>query len=175
MRTRCRWFPNAEPVTTTTAVTETTVETPDTTVPLPEFPEQRTDLVHGAPTWAVVLAGAANPEDPAILTAEQAATDAGYNTGWTDCDEGAAEALGMQAGIITLSVYFETEEDAEMAAEAFAIIAEDKRATRSSGPHVVGGYLDGGDVILYAGTNDDLVSVSVSSAEFDSLRRALAR
>ena len=110
----------AEPVTTTTAVTETTVETPDTTVPLPEFPEQRTDLVHGAPTWAVVLAGAANPEDPAILTAEQAATDAGYNTGWTDCDEGAAEALGMQAGIITLSVYFETEEDAEMAAEAFA-------------------------------------------------------
>lgn len=62
-----------------------------------------------------------------------------------------------------------------MAAEAFAIIAEDKRATRSSGPHVVGGYLDGGDVILYAGTNDDLVSVSVSNAEFDSLRRALAR
>ena len=102
----------AEPVTTTTAVTETTTEPTRTTMPLPAFPEQRTELVHGEPTWAVVLAGAADPEDPAIVAAEQAATDAGYTVGWTDCDEGAAEALGMPAGTITLSVYFETEEDA---------------------------------------------------------------
>jgi len=104
---------------TTTAPT-TTVITTETTIPPPGFPEQRTDLGHGDPTWAVVLAGAVDPEDPAITAAEQAAVEAGYTTGWTDCDEGAAEALGMPGGTITLSVYFDTEGDAEAAAAAFA-------------------------------------------------------
>lgn len=111
------------PVTTaapsTTAAPETTIP-PETTVPLPEFPPERTDLAHGGPTWAVVLAGGSTPEDPAIVAAEAAAQDAGYTSAWTDCDEGAAEALGMSGGTITLSVYFETEEDAEAAAAAFA-------------------------------------------------------
>lgn len=110
---------------TTTAAPETTIPPattvpPETTVPLPEFPPERTDLAHGGPTWAVVLAGGSTPEDPAIVAAATAAQDAGYTSAWTDCDEGAAEALGMSGGTITLSVYFETEVDAEAAAAAFA-------------------------------------------------------
>jgi hypothetical protein len=60
-------------------------------------------------------------------------------------------------------------------AETFEIIAEEGRATRTSGPHLVGGYVDNADVILYAGTTDDLVSVSVTRGDFDALREALAR
>jgi hypothetical protein len=60
-------------------------------------------------------------------------------------------------------------------AETFEILAAEKRATRAQGPHVVGGYVDGGDVVLYAGTTDDLVSVSVNGSDFESLRQALAR
>ena len=59
-------------------------------------------------------------------------------------------------------------------AETFEIIAAEKRATRTQGPHMVGGYIDGGYVVLYAGTPDDLVSVSLNSSEFDSLRAAMA-
>jgi len=60
------------------------------------------------------------------------------------------------------------------AAETFEIIAGEQRATRQQGPHVVGGYLAGEDVVLYAGTTDDLVSVAVSLADFGALREALA-
>ncbi len=112
-----------EPPDTTVQPDSTTTEiivTSEATEPLPAFPDQRTELSHGGTTWAVVLAGAETAEDPAMIAAEQAAVDAGYETGWTDCDEGAAEALGMPAGTITLSVYFETEEDAALAAAAFA-------------------------------------------------------
>ena len=59
-------------------------------------------------------------------------------------------------------------------AETFEIIAAEKRATRTQGPHMVGGYIDGGYVVLYAGTVDDLVSVSLNSSEFDSLRGVMA-
>ena len=59
-------------------------------------------------------------------------------------------------------------------AETFEIIAEEKRATRTQGPHIVGGYLDGGDVVLYAGTTDDMASVSIAPADFDALRETLA-
>lgn len=58
-------------------------------------------------------------------------------------------------------------------AETFDIIASEKRATRSQGPHMVGGYIEGGYVVLYAGTQDDLVSVSLNSSEFNALREAL--
>ena len=51
----------------------------------------------------------------------------------------------------------------------------EKRATRTQGQHLVGGYIDGGYVVLYAGTQDDLVSVSLNSSEFDALRQALSR
>jgi hypothetical protein len=60
-------------------------------------------------------------------------------------------------------------------AETLEIIASEKRATRTQGQHLVGGYIDGGSVILYAGTQDDLVSVSLTVSEFDALRQALTR
>ena len=108
------------PPTTTQAPT-TTVPEPATTTTLPPFPPARDQLVHGDPTWAVVLAGSADPGDTVLAEAELAAGEAGYTTGLTDCDEGAAEALGMPAqGTYTVSVYLETEEDAEAAATAFA-------------------------------------------------------
>lgn len=94
---------------------------PETTTTLPPFPPARDQLVHGDPTWAVVLAGSEDPADPVLAEAEQAAEEAGYTTGLTDCDDGAAEALGLPApGTYTVSVYLETEEDAEAAAVAFA-------------------------------------------------------
>ncbi len=104
----------AAPVTTTTTAATTTV-----TVDLPDFPPAREDLEHGGTTWAVVLAGAEDADDPVIQDAIQAAEDAGYVTGPTDCDEGAADALGATGYVLTVSVYFETESDARAAAAAF--------------------------------------------------------
>jgi hypothetical protein len=60
-------------------------------------------------------------------------------------------------------------------AETFQIIADEGRATRAQGPHVVGGYLSGSEVVIYAGSQDDLLSVTVSSADFASLREAIAQ
>jgi hypothetical protein len=60
-------------------------------------------------------------------------------------------------------------------AETFEIIADENRATRTSGPHLVGGYVTGEEVTLYAGTTDDLASVTLSRIDFDELRVALAR
>src|SRR3954454_16009527 len=59
--------------------------------------------------------------------------------------------------------------------ETFEIIADEQRATRTSGPHLVGGYAVGDQVTLYAGTADDLVSVTLTRIDFDELRVALAR
>jgi hypothetical protein len=60
-------------------------------------------------------------------------------------------------------------------AETFEIIADEGRATRASGPHLIGGYLEGQRVTVYAGTTDDLVSVVLNRIDFDELRVALAR
>jgi hypothetical protein len=60
-------------------------------------------------------------------------------------------------------------------AETFEIIADENRATRTSGAHLVGGYVVGDKVTLYAGTTDDLASVTLSRIDFDELRVALAR
>lgn len=90
-----------------------------TTASTPEFPPPRGDLEHGGSTWAVVLAAAPTPEDPAIAAAVEAAEDAGYQGGPTDCDEGAAEALGRADDSYTVSVYFGTEVEARAAALAF--------------------------------------------------------
>ena len=59
-------------------------------------------------------------------------------------------------------------------AETFEIIATEGRATRSQGPHIVGGYKADSDVVLYAGTQDDLVSVTLGGSDFESLREAIA-
>jgi hypothetical protein len=58
-------------------------------------------------------------------------------------------------------------------AETFQIIADEGRATRGQGPHVVGGYRAGEEVVLYAGTQDDLLSVTVSASDFAALREAI--
>jgi hypothetical protein len=59
--------------------------------------------------------------------------------------------------------------------EALEIIAEEKRATRSQQHHAFGGfYTDAGAVVLFAGTHDDLVSVELSPASFDALRKEFA-
>ncbi len=60
------------------------------------------------------------------------------------------------------------------ARETFAIIAEEGRATRGQARHVVGGYKQGGEVVIYAGTQDQLLSVTVSEADFAPLREAIA-
>ncbi len=58
-------------------------------------------------------------------------------------------------------------------AETFSVIADEGRATRGQGDHLVGGYIVGADVILYAGTLDDLVSVTVTTVDFNALRKAI--
>jgi len=105
--------------TTTLPPTTTTAPPAPTTTDLPAFPPGRETLEHGGDTWALVLAGSDNVNDPALTEATQAAEDAGYITGPTDCDLGAEEALGMPDGTLTVSVYFETEADAQQAQLAF--------------------------------------------------------
>ena len=53
---------------------------------VPGFPPANANLTQGGTTWAVVLAGSADFEDPALQQALGAASDAGYVTGPTDCD-----------------------------------------------------------------------------------------
>ena len=110
---------STQATTTLPPTTSTTPPEPTTTGDLPGFPTERETLEHGADTWAVVLAGSDNVNDPTLEAAIQAAEDAGYVTGPTDCDEGAEAALGMPDGTLTVSVYFDTEADAEAALLAF--------------------------------------------------------
>lgn len=112
------------PTTTTTAPTSTTTEPtstitePVTTVALPVFPHERLELTHGGDAWVVVLAAAEYYDDPAIEAAVAVADSFGFHTGATDCDVGASEALGVPEGV-TVSVYFESEADAQAALLAF--------------------------------------------------------
>ena len=58
--------------------------------------------------------------------------------------------------------------------EALEVLAEDRRATRMQQHHVFGGFMDGaGEVVLFAGTQDDLVSVRISATAFAELRSEL--
>jgi hypothetical protein len=79
-------------------------------------------MTQGGDAWAVVLAASANSEAPELAGAVTAATAAGYHTGPTDCDTGAATALGLaedQSHYYTVSVYFRSEAAAHAALEAF--------------------------------------------------------
>ena len=105
----------AEESTTSTDESTTTTATEAEVV----FPAVRIDLEHGGATWAVVLAGSDDGEGPEIEAAVQAAADAGYSTGPTDCDDGAPEALELGDAAYTVSVYFTSEDDAQAALEAF--------------------------------------------------------
>jgi hypothetical protein len=111
-----------EATTTTGATATTTLLVSSTTITLPPFPPGRTELEHGGDTWAVVLAASEDIDSTELLTAESAAQDAGYVTGATDCDFGAATILGRpeeDGHFYTVSVYFNTENDADSALEAF--------------------------------------------------------
>ncbi len=129
------------PTTSTTTVPATTV--PSTTVPsttaapttaapttlapptsppttLPAFPPLISELTAGADTWAVVLAGSTEFNDPVLLRAQDDAAAAGYAVGFTDCDVGASTAIGMaDSGVYTVTVYLSSEADANAAADAF--------------------------------------------------------
>ena len=55
--------------------------------------------------------------------------------------------------------------------ETLEVLADERRATRMQQHHVFGGFFDrSGEVILFAGTQDDLVSVRISSTAFAELR-----
>src|SRR4051795_1071992 len=60
-------------------------------------------------------------------------------------------------------------------AETFAIIESEGRATRSQAQHVVGGYKLDGQVVLYAGTHDALLSVTITEADFPAVPEAIVR
>ena len=59
-------------------------------------------------------------------------------------------------------------------AEGLQIIADERRATRMLQHRLFGGYVeDGGAVVLFAGTHDDIVSVRLSGTAFAALRDGL--
>jgi hypothetical protein len=59
-------------------------------------------------------------------------------------------------------------------AEGLQIIADERRATRMLQHRLFGGYMEeGGAVILFAGTHDDVVSVRLSGQAFAALRAEL--
>ena len=59
-------------------------------------------------------------------------------------------------------------------AEGLTIIAEERRAIRMLQHRLFGGFMEeGGAVVLFAGTHDDVVSVRLSSASFSALRTEL--
>ncbi len=108
------------PATTTAAVTTTAA--PATIAFLPTFPPEREELEHGGSTWAVVLAAAGTQGDPTLAAAAAAARQVGYeHVVPTDCDEGAAVAIGQPDQPYTVSVYFRSEADARAAAQAFEV------------------------------------------------------
>lgn len=85
------------------------------------FPAVNTNVTQGGTTWAVVLAASADFEDPNLWAAANAASEAGYSSGPTDCDVGAADAFGVTGEIVyTVSVYYRAEADARNAQAAFA-------------------------------------------------------
>lgn len=88
---------------------------PTTTTTLPEFPPAG-ELEHGGESWAVYLAFADDFSDPSLSEASALAESYGFFAGTTDinCDQGAAEAIGVAPGgsEAVAGVYFDSEIDA---------------------------------------------------------------
>ena len=118
--------PTTPPTTSPPATEPPVTDAPTTT--LPPFPPFLSELPDPPDVWSVVLAGSPDFDDPVLAQAIADAAAAGYDVGATDCDEGAAEAIGMAGdGVYTITVYLNSEEDAHAAADAFA--ARDVPAT----------------------------------------------
>jgi hypothetical protein len=80
-------------------------------------------LEHGGEAWAVYVAVASDFDAPEIAAGAGLLEELGYFGGGGDlgCDQGAAEALGLdpsQSWTAT-AVYFETEEDAQAFVNAY--------------------------------------------------------
>lgn len=59
--------------------------------------------------------------------------------------------------------------------ETLEILARERRGTRMQQQHVFGGYVaDTGDVTLFAGSHDDVVSVQLSASAFEAFQAELA-
>ncbi len=103
--------------TTTTTLTPTTTSTTAVAAPPPTAA-----ISHGQLAWAVYLGlWDEAPDEAARAEAAAPATAVGYEVeGWGDvgCDQGAAEALGVDpsGGHFASGLYFATEADAEAAA-----------------------------------------------------------
>lgn len=87
--------------------------------PLPVQPPEMLPT-HGGTIWGLYLAVGDSLEDAAMDAAVQQATELGYHPGGGEiaCDDGAADALGVDA-TMSVAVYFATREDAEAATQFF--------------------------------------------------------
>lgn len=101
---------------TTTPLATTTTALASTTTTLPPFPVPNSQLEHGGESWAVYLAVTDDFADPALDEAAATAQSYGFLAGATDinCDQGAAEAVGVAPGgsEAVVGVYFDSELDA---------------------------------------------------------------
>lgn len=115
--------PTTTEASTTTSTMDTTSTMAATTTTLPEFPPPAGGLTHGGESWAVYLAVADDFAAPELEEAQQLADTYGLFAGFGDlgCDQGGAEALGVDASgqWAVVSVYFDTEADALQFIDAF--------------------------------------------------------
>ena len=58
--------------------------------------------------------------------------------------------------------------------ETFALIAGERRATRQQGEHVLGGFVTGDGIVLFAGGRDALISLRLAAEDFRALREQIA-
>ena len=111
----------AEPTTAPgPSATETPVPTTSTppTAPLAPLPPTQEEPVHGGSAWAVYLAVATDISDPEIAAAISLLEDLGYVAGWGSgdlaCDQGGAQAVGVDPSdnYAVVGAYFDTALDA---------------------------------------------------------------
>jgi hypothetical protein len=57
--------------------------------------------------------------------------------------------------------------------ETFGLIATERRATRTQGDHILGGFAAGDGVVLFAGARDTVVSVRLAADAFRALHEQL--
>jgi hypothetical protein len=88
--------------------------------PLPVQPPE-VSPTHGGVVWGLYLAVGPSLDDPDMEAATRQAEALGYTPSGGDlaCDDGATDALGVDAGSSGVAVYFASERDAEAATQFF--------------------------------------------------------